>query len=167
MFGLLVGKPALGNRENDLIRFYSSLGLPREGEVSSSWNLLQIMEAKYLGKTVKRPVEELDTFPAPKGLGQVTMTSDEVASSCPVTGQPDFYVVKIEYQPAALCIESKSLKLYLWGFSSRSLFAEKMAADIRDRVVADIQPKRCRVTTIQKARGGISIETVAEFPHPE
>ena len=75
--------------------------------------------------------------------------------------------VKIEYQPGALCIESKSLKLYLWGFATRAVFAEKMAADIRDRVVADINPKRCRVTTVQKARGGISIETIAEFPIPE
>jgi 7-cyano-7-deazaguanine reductase len=129
--------------------------------------LLRIMEAKYLGKTVKHPVEELDTFPAPDGVGQVTMTSDEVASSCPITGQPDFYTVKIEYQPNALCIESKSLKLYLWGFATRAVFAEKMAADILDRVVADIQPKRCRVITIQKARGGISIETIAEYPNPE
>ena len=129
--------------------------------------LMLIMEAKYLGKTVKHPVEELDTFPAPDGVGQVTMTSDEVASSCPITGQPDFYVVKIEYQPGALCIESKSLKLYLWGFATRAVFAEKMAADIRDRVVADINPKRCRVTTVQKARGGISIETIAEFPIPD
>ncbi len=125
------------------------------------------MEAKYLGKTVKSPIDELDTFPAPEGVAQVTMTSDEVASSCPITRQPDFYTVKIEYRPDALCIESKSLKLYLWGFSSRSVFAEKMAANIRDRVVADIAPKSCRVTTIQKARGGISIETIAEFPSPE
>lgn len=129
--------------------------------------LMLIMEAKYLGKTVKHPVEELDTFPAPDGVGQVTMTSDEVASSCPITGQPDFYVVKIEYRPSTLCIESKSLKLYLWGFATRAVFAEKMAADIRDRVVADVKPKSCRVTTVQKARGGISIETIAEFPIPE
>ena len=141
--------------------------MPRSEEVNSSWVLMLIMEAKYLGKTVKGPVEALDAFPAPEGVAQVTMTSDEVASSCPITGQPDFYVVKIEYHPDALCIESKSLKLYLWGFTTKAVFAEKMAADIRDRVVTDIQPKRCRVTTIQKARGGISIETVAEFPHPE
>ena len=82
--------------------------------------LMLIMEAKYLGKTVKHPVEELDTFPAPDGVGQVTMTSDEVASSCPITGQPDFYVVEIEYRPSTLCIESKSLKLYLWGFATRN-----------------------------------------------
>jgi 7-cyano-7-deazaguanine reductase len=125
------------------------------------------MESKYLGKSVKQPIEELDTFPAPEGISQVTMTSDEVTSSCPVTGQPDFYTVKIEYLPQYLCIESKSLKLYLWSFASRAVFAEKLAAEIRDRVVNDISPKSCRVTTIQKSRGGISIETVASFPFPE
>ncbi len=125
------------------------------------------MESKYLGKPVTQPVENLDTIPAPRGISQVAMTTDEVASSCPVTGQPDFYTVKIEYQPIELCIESKSLKLYLWGFAKRSLFAESIAAEIRDRVVKDISPKSCTVTTIQKARGGISIETIATFPLPE
>lgn len=124
------------------------------------------MESKYLGKSVKRPIEELDTFPAPEGISQVTMTSDEVTSSCPVTGQPDFYSVKIEYVPQSLCIESKSLKLYLWSFATRAVFAEKMATEIRDRVVADISPETCKVTTVQKARGGISIESVAAFPFP-
>ncbi len=122
------------------------------------------MESKYLGKSVKHPIEELDSFPAPEGISQVTMTSDEVTSSCPVTGQPDFYSVKIEYIPQSLCIESKSLKLYLWSFATRAVFAEKMATEIRDRVVKDISPETCKVTTIQKARGGISIETVAAFP---
>lgn len=125
------------------------------------------MDAKYLGKTINEPVSELDSFPAPSGIGHVLMTSDEVASSCPITGQPDFYTVKIEYRPNDLCIESKSLKLYLWNFAKQPVFAEKMAADIRDRVVQDIEPITCRVTTIQKPRGGISIETVAEYPNPD
>ena len=122
------------------------------------------MESKYLGKTVTKPVQELDTFPAPEGVGVVKMTSDEVTSSCPITGQPDFYTITIEYAPDQLCIESKSLKLYLWGFRDQSMFAEKMAAVILDRVVADIAPKRCQVVTVQKPRGGISIETTAVFP---
>jgi len=122
------------------------------------------MDSKYLGKTIREPVEELDTFPAPKGVETVTMTSDEVTSSCPVTGQPDYYTVSIQYEPNELCIESKSLKLYLWNFRDLAVFAEKMTADILDRVVADIAPKTCRVTTSQKARGGISIETVAAYP---
>ena len=122
------------------------------------------MDSKYLGKSIREPVDELDTFPAPEGVETVTMTSDEVTSSCPVTGQPDYYTVSVQYEPNELCIESKSLKLYLWSFRDKAVFAEKMAADIVDRVVADIAPKSCRVTTVQKARGGISIETVAVYP---
>lgn len=125
-----------------------------------------MMDSKYLGKSVRQPIEELDSFPAPEGISRVTMTSDEVTSSCPVTGQPDFYSITIEYLPQKLCIESKSLKLYLWSFATRAVFAEKMATEIRDRVVKDISPQNCKVTTVQKARGGISIETVAEFPFP-
>ncbi|MCH6255514.1 preQ(1) synthase [Puniceicoccaceae bacterium K14] len=92
------------------------------------------------------------------------MTSDEVASSCPITGQPDFYTIAIEYAPNKLCIESKSLKLYLWGFAAKQMFAEKMTKVICDRVVEDIKPKRCKVTTVQKARGGITLEIVSEYP---
>tara|TARA_B110000037_G_C17047637_1_gene476370 strand:- start:801 stop:1181 length:381 start_codon:yes stop_codon:yes gene_type:complete len=122
------------------------------------------MDSKYLGKTVREPVEELDTFPAPEGVSRVKMTSDEVASSCPITGQPDFYTISIEYVPSELCIESKSLKLYLWGFSQKQMFAEAMTAEVCNRVVADIVPVSCVVTSVQKSRGGISIETKACFP---
>lgn len=125
------------------------------------------MESKYLGKTVLQPIDELDTFEAPAGVSLVTMTSDELTSSCPITGQPDLYTVSIEYAPDKLCIESKSLKLYLWGFREKSMFAEKIAAIICDDVVRFIAPRRCRVVTKQKARGGITIETVAEFPRVE
>lgn len=124
------------------------------------------MESKYLGKTVTHPIDELDSFEAPRGVSQVRMTSDELTSSCPITGQPDLYTVSIEYAPDKLCIESKSLKLYLWGFRDKAMFAERIAAEICDRVVKDVSPKSCKVTTVQKARGGISIESVAVFPLP-
>ncbi len=124
------------------------------------------MDSKYLGKTVRKPIEQLDGFESPPGVSTVTLTSDEVMSSCPITGQPDWYTVVIEYVPDRLCIESKSLKLYLWGFRDKAMFAEKLTAEIRDRVLRDIEPKRCKVTTKQKARGGITIETVAAFPEP-
>lgn len=109
-------------------------------------------------------MEELDTFPAPEGIAEVAMRSDEVTSSCPITGQPDYYEVSIVYAPERLCIESKSLKLYLWGFRDKAMFAEAMTAEICRRVVSDVAPRSCRVTTVQKARGGISIESVAVHP---
>ena len=121
------------------------------------------MELKYLGVRSTQPIDDLDTFPAPAGLGRVTMTSDELTALCPVTGQPDFYVVTIEYEPGPLCIESKSLKLYLWHFRDRGVFCEQLAVDIRAKVVATIQPKACTIKLTQKARGGITIEALAEY----
>ncbi|HRI56460.1 MAG TPA: preQ(1) synthase, partial [Anaerolineae bacterium] len=82
---------------------------------------------------------------------------------CPVTGQPDYYTVTIEYTPGPLCIESKSLKLYLWHFRDRGVFCEQLAVDIRDQVVATIQPRACTVTLVQKARGGIVITAVSGY----
>lgn len=120
------------------------------------------METKYLGKPTTRPATELDTFPSP-GVDLVTMTSDEVTALCPVTGQPDHYNVIIEYAPNRLCIESKSLKLYLWHFRDRGIFAESLAVEVRDKVIESINPKVCTVTVVQKARGGIVIEAVSRY----
>jgi 7-cyano-7-deazaguanine reductase len=117
--------------------------------------------AKYLGRPVSEPIDELDTFEAPGGLSRVIMSSDELTSLCPVTGQPDHYTVTIEYQPGQLCIESKSLKLYLWHFRDSKVFCEQLAVDIRKKVIEAIGPVSCRVTLVQKARGGIVIEAVS------
>jgi 7-cyano-7-deazaguanine reductase len=121
------------------------------------------MDLKYLGVRSNAPIDELDTFPAPAGLDRVAMTSDELTALCPVTGQPDYYTVSIEYAPGPLCIESKSLKLYLWHFRDRGVFCEQLAVDIRDTVVAAIQPQRCTVMLVQKARGGIVISAVSSY----
>ncbi len=100
----------------------------------------------------------LETFANP-GVSQVEMTSDELAAVCPVTGQPDLYVATIEYRPQALCLESKSLKLYLVGFRDEPHFCEALAVKIRDDVAAalELPPDKVKVTLKQKARGGISI----------
>jgi 7-cyano-7-deazaguanine reductase len=88
-----------------------------------------------------------------------TLTSDELAAICPVTGQPDLYVATIEYQPEALCLESKSLKLYLVGFRDGPHFCEAPAVRIRDDVAEalELSADMVKVTLRQKARGGISI----------
>ena len=100
----------------------------------------------------------LETFPNP-GVAHVEMTSDELTAVCPVTGQPDLYVATIEFWPQALCIESKSLKLYLSGFRNEGHFCEALAVKIRDDVaeVLELPPDKVRVTLKQKARGGITI----------
>jgi 7-cyano-7-deazaguanine reductase len=100
----------------------------------------------------------LETFPNP-GVSLVEMESDELTAACPITGQPDFYVATIEYRPAALCLESKSLKLYLARFREEGAFCEALTVRIRDDVAAalELPAERVVVTLEQKARGGITI----------
>jgi 7-cyano-7-deazaguanine reductase len=100
----------------------------------------------------------LETFANP-GVSHVEMTSDELAAVCPVTGQPDLYVATIEYRPRALCLESKSLKLYLVGFRDEPHFCEALAVRIRDDIAEalELPADEVKVTLRQKARGGISI----------
>jgi 7-cyano-7-deazaguanine reductase len=100
----------------------------------------------------------LETFPNP-GVSQVEMTSDELVAVCPITGQPDLYVAVIEYSPDALCLESKSLKLYLNGYRDEGHFCEALAVKIRDDVAQalELSGDRVRVSLEQKARGGITI----------
>jgi 7-cyano-7-deazaguanine reductase len=92
-------------------------------------------------------------------VSQVELTSNELTAVCPVTGQPDLYLATIEYRPQALCIESKSLKLYLSGFRNEGHFCEALAVRIRDDLAEalELPPEKVRVTLKQKARGGISI----------
>ena len=100
----------------------------------------------------------LETFPNP-GVVRVEMTSDELTAFCPITHQPDFYVVTIAFEPAALCLESKSLKLYLSRFRDQGAFCEALAVQIRDDVAAalELDEAHVPVTLRQKARGGITI----------
>ena len=87
------------------------------------------------------------------------MTSDEFTAVCPITSQPDLYVATIEYSPGELCLESKSLKLYLSSFRNEGVFCEALAVKIRDDVAnaLDLPSDKVRVTLKQKARGGITI----------
>ena len=100
----------------------------------------------------------LETFANP-GASHVEMTSDELTAVCPVTGQPDLYTATIQYWPAAFCVESKSLKLYLSGYRNEGHFCEALAVKIRDDVAEalELPPDKVRVTLKQKARGGITI----------
>jgi 7-cyano-7-deazaguanine reductase len=111
-----------------------------------------------LGQPGSERYAGLETFPNP-GVSHVEMTSDELTAVCPITGQPDLYVAAIEYWPKALCLESKSLKLYLSGFRNEGVFCEALAVRIRDDVAEalELPADKVRVTLEQKARGGITI----------
>jgi 7-cyano-7-deazaguanine reductase len=123
-------------------------------------------QLKALGSIGRGPRRELETFPAPAGLARVVLESDEVTSLCPVTGQPDWDSVRIEFEPAAKCIESKSLKLYLWSFREEGVFCEAFAARIAADVFAACTPRSVTVTVTQKPRGGVTITAQARLPAP-
>jgi 7-cyano-7-deazaguanine reductase len=111
-----------------------------------------------LGQPGSEAFAGIETFPNP-GVSHVEMTSDELTAVCPVTGQPDMYVATLEYWPGPLCVESKSLKLYLNSFRDQGHFAEALAVRIRDDAAEALQlpADKVRVTLRQKARGGITI----------
>jgi 7-cyano-7-deazaguanine reductase len=111
-----------------------------------------------LGQPGSEQYAGLETFPNP-GVSCVEMTSDELTAVCPITGQPDLYVAAIEYEPERLCLESKSLKIYLSGYRNEGAFCEALAVRIRDDVAEalELPREKVHVTLEQKARGGITI----------
>jgi 7-cyano-7-deazaguanine reductase len=115
-----------------------------------------------LGHAGSEAYAGLETFPNP-GVAEVEMTSDELTAICPVTSQPDLYTATIRYRPRALCLESKSLKLYLARFRNEGVFCEALAVRIRDDVAAalELEADAVQVTLRQKARGGITITATA------
>ena len=107
-----------------------------------------------------RPV--LETFENP-GVARVELTSDELTAICPLTGHPDMYVATIEYRAHRLCLESKSLKLYLGAFRNEGAFCEALTVQIRDDVARalELAAGDVTVTLRQKGRGGITITATA------
>lgn len=121
------------------------------------------MELTVLGSTVRHAIDHVEVFPAPANVTTVRFATDELQSMCPVTSQPDIASVVIEYSPDEWCIESKSLKLYLWGFRDRAVFAEALTAEIAGEVMATAQPHEVTVTLTQRPRGGIEVQAVARL----
>lgn len=115
-----------------------------------------------LGRTVRHAIDHVEVFPAPANVTAVRMTSDELTSMCPVTEQPDLATLEISYRPDRWCVESKSLKLYLWGFRERAVFVEALAAEIADELMHTAQPKLVTVVVTQRPRGGIEVQATAE-----
>ena len=122
-----------------------------------------ISRLTVLGATVRHAIDHVEVFPAPSNVTLVRFTNDELNSMCPVTAQPDLSTVEIEYVPRDWCIESKSLKLYLWGFRERAVFAEALAAEIAAEVMRAASPSRVTVRLTQRPRGGIEVHAVAEL----
>lgn len=115
-----------------------------------------------LGKKVSN-FGGFDTFPTPAGCKRVICVSDEVTANCPVTGQPDWYIVEIDYEPFKRCIESKTLKLYLHSFRNAGHFCEAFASLIASDIKEATAARRVTVTVRQKPRGGVAIHATSQF----
>lgn len=118
-----------------------------------------------LGNTVRNALtaDQLEVFPAPDDVTVVKFEVTEFTSICPVTGQPDFGTLTIAYQPDGLCVESKSLKLYLWGYREQGAFCEALASQICHDIADAVVPAWIRVENVQNVRGGIITTSVAEW----
>jgi len=128
----------------------SRLSLPRTGPLPRPRSPEEARE--YL---------KAEAFAAPD-VQSVTLEATEFTSICPRTGQPDFGTVTIEYTPAERCLESKSVKFYLWSYRDEGAFCESLAARIADDVVYAIEPRWVRVRVNQNLRGGIALFAAAE-----
>lgn len=125
---------------------------------------MQREDKQVLGREKRGPIgaEQLDTVPWNHTATDavIEFSTTELTALCPITGQPDFYELELSYRPGPLLLESKSMKLYLWGFRDRGMFAEDMAATLLNDLVAACDPVEMTVDLTQKVRGGLKIQTV-------
>ena len=111
-----------------------------------------------------RPSKHLQTFanPSPRRDYRICMEIPEFTCLCPMTGQPDFATLSLEYIPDRKCVELKSLKLYVWSFRDEGAFHEAVTNRILEDLVKATQPRYMRLTAKFNVRGGIYTSIVAE-----
>ncbi len=111
-----------------------------------------------------KPSKQLDTFDnaIPDRDYTIHIETAEFTCLCPMTGQPDFATIKIDYVPDLKCVELKSFKLYMWTYREEGAFHEKVTNQILDDLVAATNPRFMRVTGIFNVRGGVYTNVVAE-----
>jgi len=115
-----------------------------------------------------QPTKNVETFknPAPDRDYEVAFDVPEFTCLCPLTGQPDFAHFTIRYVPDQLCVELKSLKLYMWSFRNEGAFHEAVTNRIRDDLVAAIKPRKLVVEGDFNVRGGIGTVVRVEYAAP-
>jgi len=111
-----------------------------------------------------KPSKKLDTFPNPEPGRDfaIRMRMPEFTCVCPMTGQPDFATLYLEYVADKSCVELKSLKLYIWSYRDEGAFHEAVTNRILDDLVAATKPRFMRLTSVWNVRGGIYTHVVAE-----
>jgi 7-cyano-7-deazaguanine reductase len=106
----------------------------------------------------------LETFPNPaKRDYSIHFETDDFTSLCPITGQADFARIEIDYVPAKLCVETKSLKFYLASYRNERAFNEAVTNHILDDFVQAVRPKEARIVAQFSARGGIAVRVDAAY----
>jgi 7-cyano-7-deazaguanine reductase len=110
------------------------------------------------------PTSQLETFANPSADRDYTirMQIPEFTCLCPRTGQPDFATLDLEFVPDRLCVELKSLKLYIWSFRDRGAYHEAVTNQIANDLERAMQPRFLRLTARFNVRGGICTTIVAE-----
>lgn len=118
------------------------------------------------GRQLAEPRRILESFANPRADRdyEIRFVFPEFTSVCPVTGQPDFATITINYVPDRLCVEMKSLKLYFFAFRNRGIFYEAVVNQILDDLVAALRPRRMTVSGDFAVRGGIAGTVAATYP---
>lgn len=117
-----------------------------------------------LGQAGVAADRELETFPAADPSQRITLDCSEFTCRCPITGQPDWATIRIEYQPGAVAVETKSLKLYLETFREEGIFHEHLASRIREDMTKALDPVSVTVTVVFHTRGGIAVTATSSHP---
>ena len=117
----------------------------------------------------KRSRVKIETFanPSPGRDYVIKHIAPEFTSRCPLTGQPDFGTVIIEYVADELCVELKSLKLYLQAFREQGIFYEAVTNRLLDELAAALKPRWMKITTKWNPRGGMTSEIFAIYTNPQ
>ena len=112
-----------------------------------------------------KPIRELDTFANPKSERDflISIRLPEFTCLCPLTGQPDFADMKLEYIPDQTCLELKALTLYIWSYRDEAAFHEAVTNAILDDVVAACAPRYARMTAAFNVRGGTYPTIITEY----
>lgn len=116
-----------------------------------------------LGRNAQ-PSKKLETFPnrTPENYYLVTLETKEFTCLCPLTGQPDFATLRLQYVPHMKVLESKAYKLYLWSYRNEGAFHEHVINQILTDLVTILDPHWCKVTGLFNVRGGINIKVEVE-----
>ena len=123
-------------------------------------------ELTKLGNPDAGADRSLECFPIDDPGQRITLVCSEFTCRCPVTAQPDWATITVEYRPRARVVETKSLKLYLETFREVGIFHEHLITMIRDDLVSALEPRSLSVTAEFNSRGGIAVRATTSFEPP-